>query len=686
MGRGVFCWGNFVGLIRSLFEARTHPSDDGINWGRLFGLSADAKSGVVVTEQNALSSMAVLACVRVIAESVAQLPLLTLRRREGEPGKDRAADHPLYDLLHALPNPEMTTFELRETMAAHVCTWGNAYAEIEWGGGGRVLALWPLRPDRMKVRRERGELYYYYTMPGMPVQRLPSYRIMHLRGLGSGVLGYSPVRMAMEAIGLSLATEEFGARFFSNGARPGFIVKHPGILSDTAYDRLKNSFEDAHRGLSNAHRTKILEEGMDVTTVGVPPEEAQFLETRRFQLNEVARMYRVPPHMVGDLTHATFSNIEHQSIDFVVHSLNPWLVRIEQAMMRDLLTEGERRSIVIEHLVDGLLRGDIETRYKSYATGRQWGWLSVNDIRARENMNPVEDGDEYLVPLNMAPAGELPEQEDARRMSLGSAVTEGLPVTGRSGMRGSKLPSRREDDPDGPRREGRQKLARSYVRLYEDVATRVVRREVNDLRRAVGKHLRKRSVQSFRDWLQDFYTDFPNVLEDGFASTMRTLADQVADDVIDELGEDVGSAGVDEFVESYLEKMANGHVASSRRQIEQLIDTALIDEADPASVIEQRLDEWEEKRPGKMGLQQAFEAMNALTIFFYGAAGVTLLRWAGGDCNFCKQLSGQVVGIQEYFVVAGSSLDGGDAGTMRVRNNTRHGPLHRGCDCVVVAG
>ena len=409
-------------------------------------------SGITITEQTALRSAAVYACVRVLAESVASLPLITYRRTDT--GKDRALNHALYPLLHDTPNSEMTSFEFRETMMGHVLLWGNAYAEIELNNRGDVLGLWPLRPDRMQVtRNQMGTLAYRYQMPDNSYTVFPQSMIFHLRGLSSnGIVGYSPIQMARNAIGLSLATEEFGGRFFSTGARPGAVLQHPGQLGDKAYERLKTSWAEQHQGLSNAQRMAILEEGMQIETIGVPPNDAQFLETRQFQIKEIARIFRVPLHKIGDLENATFSNIEQQETGFVVDSLRAWLVRIEQAITRDLVGPLERRSIFVEFLIEGMLRGDQASRYAAYAQGRQWGWLSVNDIRRMENMNEIEEGDVYLEPLNMKEAG----TEDPATKSQGPA------------------------EPPDPA-EPAANAARDWSIVYEDAVDRIRKRAARDI-------------------------------------------------------------------------------------------------------------------------------------------------------------------------------------------------------------
>ena len=236
-------------------------------------------------------------------------------------------------------------------------------------------------------------------------------RVWHLRGLSNdGLDGYSPISLMRQAIGLSMAAEKFGAKFFGNDARPGGILLHPGQLGDEAAKRLTETWESRHGGLSGAHRVAVLEEGLSYKEIGIPPDDAQFLETRKFQVNEIARIYRIPPHMLADLERATFSNIEHQSIDFVTHTIRPWLVRWEQSIKQNLMVPADRDRYFAEFLVDGLLRGDTKSRYEAYAIGRQNGWFSADDIREMENLNPLPDGkgEEYLIPLNMIPAGSAP--------------------------------------------------------------------------------------------------------------------------------------------------------------------------------------------------------------------------------------------------------------------------------------
>ena len=290
--------------------------------------------------------------------------------------------------------------------------WGNAYAQVIRNGKGEIIALYPLMPDRMKVDRdEHGQLYYEYTVStdDAPINgkqatvKLEPSDVLHIPGLGfDGLVGYSPIAMAKNTIGMAIACEEYGAKFFANGAQPSGVLEHPGTLKDPA--KVRESWQSTFGGSRNANKVAVLEEGMKYTPISISPEQAQFLETRKFQVNEIARIFRVPPHMVGDLEKSSFSNIEQQSLEFVKYTLDPWVCRWEQSIMRRLFTPEEKKKYYVKFNVDGLLRGDYQSRMNGYAIGRQNGWMSANDIRELENLDriPAEDGgDLYLINGNM---------------------------------------------------------------------------------------------------------------------------------------------------------------------------------------------------------------------------------------------------------------------------------------------
>ena len=430
--------------IKSLFgfgQARDKPVDKAADAGYSF-LFGRTTSGKPVNERTAMQTTAVYACVRILAEAVASLPLHVYEYQD-DGGKKLVHDHPLYYLLHDEPNPEMTSFVFRETLMSHLLIWGNAYAQIIRNGAGRVLGLYPLLPDKMEVQRDdKGNIYYVYSRNSDENPMFKEYGniklkaedVLHIPGLGfDGLIGYSPIAMAKNAVGMTLACEEYGASFFANGANPGGVLEHPGVLKDPS--KVRESWNSVYRGVSNAHKIAVLEEGMKYQQIGIPPEEAQFLETRKFQINEIARLYRIPPHMVGDLDMSSFSNIEQQSLEFVKYTLDPWVIRWEQSLQRSLLLPGEKGKYFIKLNVDGLLRGDYQSRMNGYAVGRQNGWFSANDIREMENMNPIPDeegGNLYLI------NGAMTKLADAGAFAKTDTGQQNAPAQENSGKRGKR--------------------------------------------------------------------------------------------------------------------------------------------------------------------------------------------------------------------------------------------------------
>jgi HK97 family phage portal protein len=396
-------------IFKGIFRSRNKPQNRTSGSGYSFFMGGTT-SGKAVTERSAMQMTAVYSCVRILAEAIAGLPL-HLYRYKADGGKEKAINHPLYHILHDEPNPEMSSFVFRETLMTHLLLWGNAYAQIIRNGKGEVIALYPLMPNRMEVDRDKnGKLYYTYTtqqedaptMKGSTVYLDPS-EVLHIPGLGfDGLVGYSPIAMAKNAIGMAIACEEYGAKFFANGAAPGGVLEHPGTIKDP--QRVRESWQSTFGGSGNANKIAVLEEGMKYTPIGISPEQAQFLETRKFQINEIARIFRVPPHMVGDLEKSSFSNIEQQSLEFVKYTLDPLVIRWEQTLSRTLFSEEEKKKYFFKFNLEGLLRGDYASRMSGYATARQNGWMSANDIRELENLDRIsveEGGDLYLINGNM---------------------------------------------------------------------------------------------------------------------------------------------------------------------------------------------------------------------------------------------------------------------------------------------
>ncbi len=445
---------------------------------------ASTPTGLSITPDVAMTVTAYFAAVRFHAFAVASLPKILYQRTVQ--GKRRVSEKKLYSVLHDIPNPEMSSFDLWATLDSHVMVRGNAFAEIVLDENYEVFEIWPLRPDRMElVRGENNELYYVYTLPskyGGEKKVLESWRVLHLRGLSSdGVLGISQITMMRNAVALAKATEEFGSSFFGNNAESGIVIKHPKkFLNQDAIDRFKMSWESQHMGLTNAHRISVLEEGMSVEKIGLSPEDSQFLQTREFQVYEISRMTDVPPSFIFELTKMNFSTMEQMTLDFVVHHLRPILVSYEQQLYRSVLLQVERDAgYFVENLIDGLLRGDLATRYAAYAVGKQNGWLNTNEVRRMENMNSIgPKGDQYHVPLNMSVLGE-----------------DGMPMA---------VPDANPPQPNTP--------ARSLmVPLLKDAAERIGKRELNEYTNARQKH--KNRTEKFGAWVEQFYKrDYPEFI------------------------------------------------------------------------------------------------------------------------------------------------------------------------------
>ena len=370
---------------------------------KLMGGGSQTDAGIMISEESSLTYSAVYAAVRCIAESLAMLPLQLFQKTEN--GREALTDHRLYYPISNQPNNFQTSYQFRETLTTHQCLWGNAYAYILRDRADRVSQLIPLHPSRVNAYFDSILNKVFYLIDGKQIFEQSD--MIHFPALScDGISGKSPIRLARENIGLSMATQKFGARFFGNGANPDVVMEHPGQLGDKAIEHLRYSWLNRHGGIDKSHNLAILEEGMKLNKLSIPPEESQFLQTRQFQVVEVARWFRVQPHMIADLSRSTFSNIEAQDIGFVKYTLLPWLKRWEQQLNMKLLTEDEKsKGVYWEFNLDALLRGDIQKRGEFYTKMRTIGVLNANEIRTKENMNLREDegGKSYENPNTSRP-------------------------------------------------------------------------------------------------------------------------------------------------------------------------------------------------------------------------------------------------------------------------------------------
>ena len=632
-------------------------------------------TGRYVTPDTSLQIATVTRCVHVLADNIAQLPL-KVYRRDSQGNKDEATSHPLSRLLHRRPNALMTPYTWKQVLFASVLLRGNAYQEIMWGGDGWPAELWPLLPGAMNARLEGRKPVYEYSSgieDGGRAGRINPGRIHHLRGLShDGFVGHSVVRQAMQTMGLALATEEFGARFFGHGATPGLVLQHPNTLTPEAAGRIRASWEAQHKGLEGSHRPAVLEEGMTVERIGIPPEEAQFLQTRRYQAIEICRWFGVPPHMVFDLERATFSNIEHQSIAFVQDSLMPWIVNHEEQLRIDLIErEGWESDIWAEYQVEGRLRGDTLSRYRTYQIGVMYGLASRNEVRAKENLPAYTGGDEMLMPANLTPVSRAEGRE-------GDEPEPGAGLADRS-------LERRQEDVQHLRDLWAEAQGKLEARLADVVAMETA---------AVREQLEAAAtLQLFVEWLYVYYGEqLPAAYVEALISIVRPMAVSTARLVTLGLGESWTAALRDEieaFAEEALATDAAGYAGSHRRQVEALIgdEGAAGGEAAAAAAVEERLVGWSETEAGKRARHAAFELGNAAAMAAMAGLGVALVMWAarGDACQYCRALDGEVVAVGESFVPAGGTVTGEDGEALTVNNKRGHPPLHGGCDCGVRA-
>jgi HK97 family phage portal protein len=417
-----------------------------------------------ITPEIALTVPVVLAIITIMAQDLASIPLILYARRGR--GKYRAYDNPYYKLIHDRPNPEMTSMNFRELIGGHLIGWGNFFAQQILDNAGTVSELWPLNPGKMTVERFQGERIYKYQTPEGKTRIFLREEIFHVPGFGfDGLIGYSRIALARNAIGLSISAEKFDSKLFSNGLNAGLIYEHPGELSDEAYDNLNESL-DEKSGVDKSHLPLILEEGMKIERIGISPKDAQFIESRKFQMSEINRMLGpLPPHMFGDVSGSTSwgTGIDSQEQGYINHTLRPYGVRIEQNLDQQILPQAERDAgMFFEHLFDAFLRGDIATRFEAYVKGITNGFISRNEVRARENLNPVKGGDVMLIPANMV---EVAGDNTAADTTASNALEP----------------------------------------LWRDAASRAVKRETNDLLGASNRWLMHGQKEPFDEWAAKFY-------------------------------------------------------------------------------------------------------------------------------------------------------------------------------------
>lgn len=641
-------------------------------------------SGPSVTEENALKYGVVWAAVNAISGDIGGMPF-KLYQRLPNGGREEVRSHPVWNILQVQANEQVSAGSFRESQQAQLLLGGNNYSEIEFDNAGRAVGLWPLPPKRVRIERNNaGEVVYVVTLdgPSEPVV-LSADRVLHIAGLGDGLTGFSVIRFAREAIGLGLSMEEYSARFMSNNSTPGGILSTENTLNDVAAKKLKQRWEAAQGGLENSHRVAVLEEGLKWQQMGLSAEDAQLIESREFQVRDVVRYFRIPPHKVGDLGDATFGNISEQSVEYVGDTLMPWTNRWERNVMIKLLTQKERDAgLFVKFSFQSLLRADVELRGAFYTTQFNTASITPNEIRALEERNPIEGGDTAFVQLNMVPLEDAGNMSIAERTALLLAEqgVQAIPdVETRSETRQAASPATR------------LRLRRLFSPLVSDATERVVRSEINAVRRQ--EKLLANDPDGYLNWLDDFYRNSqPEFSTRVMLPVFTAYAEAVADAAAGEVDLEAAPNDIRAFVEAYTTTFSDRYAASSRGQLNEIVEDS--GELAPEAV-ETRLAEWEvgggesAPRDEREADREVVELSEAVAKSVFVAAGILTLRWHinGDSCPYCRRLDGTVIRVSQNFIDANESFAGEDTDVKLVpKGSIGHAPAHRGCDCFVSPG
>lgn len=632
-------------------------------------LGGRTASGITINPTRAMNISAVYSAVRLASETIMSLPVHAYRKN----GKIREIiDHPVASLLNGMANPEMSGIVVREVLQGAVELRGNGFAEIVHDKNGFPVELWPIHPDKIRIQRNsRKELEYVYTPSG---DVIPAWKMLHIRGYGSdGIIGYSMITLARESLGLTAAAEEFGARFFGNGTNVGGFLKHDGRLGDTAYKRLKKEMNAKYKGLQKSHGMIILEEGMEFQKIGITPEDSQFLETRKFQVSEVARWFRLPPHLIGDLEKATFSNIEHQGLEAVQYSWIPRVTRWEHEIKAKLLFNPySDRNIYVKFSLEGLMRGDHKSRAEFYHMAIQDGWMNADEVRALEDLPPQPDGqgEIYYMPMNM-----FNKKDSVSPSGTGERATVKMI---------ERRTAEKRVDP-GKILAARRKLADRYRTKIRDAAGKILKDQGEFVRKAIDEYLEE-DEQFFRNFVLSGLDGHKRSVRGTMAPVITSLAFDLYPLAQEELGDEESIPdSYQGFVNEYLDAFTLRHLSRNKNQVRSIIDDP---EVETKEALEEMLTEWEERKPERIEKEETTRARSAFIKAAYVALGVSKLRWVtnGKSCPYCNAIDGAVVEIHKNFYNKGDELHPEEAGSRLVfQSNIGHPPAHPGCDCDVVA-
>ena len=648
---------------------RGTPRED---WDAYYGAGwPGTMAGTHIGEGNALTISGLFAALNFLSSTVASLPRAILRRLPSG-GNERAIDHPLYDRLHNKPNStNMTAWQWIYTSVMGKYLWGNWYTLISPNG-----ELTPLLPG--KTWRDPNDLDIYHTLAKDGRDNpIPQKYMLHIPHISlDGVEGKGIVHYARESLGLVKAQDKFAATFFGSGIHAGGFVEVEKPMDENVRQGLQTDFNEKYGGLGKMWKAIFMTGGAKFIESEIDAEKSQVLESRQFSIVEIARWTNLPPHILRDLARATFSNIEQQGIELVMYSLLPLTTQVEQAMNIALFTETERRQYFVKFDLKGLLRGDMAARTLFYNAMLDRGVFNADMVLELEDMNPQRDGlgQIYGWPLNFA------NKEDAISPS---PLTIEAPRFMRDITRQSlQLISRRSAAL-------RRKITIAYQKQFDAYGQRIVGEEVKRIREIITEMLSQRDSGSFLALSDKFYSEFSARIDQSAAPLLASYAEAILPIAQEEIKNETEiGPRYQQFQAQYRGSFVNRHLESSQSQLRTVVQQAQDEEQDLAGMLEQRLVEWEEKRPAKISMRESLRAENAFTRQVLVLCGITKIMSVsyGKSCPYCNDLDGKVIGIEENFLTPGDFQPEGAERPLTVTSDHSHPPYHDGCDCGIVAG
>jgi len=626
-----------------------------------------------ISADEAVQLSTVYRCISLLAENTASMPLPIYE--DTAQGRVKVRDAQAYRILNLEPNPLSTPFDFREAMMWQACLYGSAYAEKVRNSAGETVELWLIPSKRVKPILGNGTITYEVNMPDGKTVIYPQDKMFRINWTtDNGLTGLRPLALFRKVFELAVNTDHYANSYFKNGGAPSGVVTH-NIDDTNQQKQMKADFKKAYTGKNGAHRVIFLQEGMTYTAISSPPNQSQMVESRKFNVIEICRLYNVQPHKVFEMENTIKSNIEQSSRDFIDTTLLPWAVRWQQSVYRDLFTKDQKRRYYAEMTFEALLRGDVQTRYAAYAVGRQWGWLSANDVRTRENMALIEGGDLYLTPMNMLDSSDISGEQQTQPVESKSLTRHDVPkVETRADTKAQQIKCAK----------ARAKLASRHRPVFENAGAKISKRQANEVRKASRKYLGNGQTQQFLEWLTDYFETAKSWISRDIKAEALTLANAISDLAVSQVdGEELKEEDIQKIIDNYSDNFSQRNANSKAAQLKKIVDDN-IQEENLKELIDERANEWEEKDPNKISKNETvfIASMIAREVFRYnGYQKLVFINTSGKSCPFCSQLDGKVVGINEPIIPKGESILADDGSNMRVYGTKMHTPIHQGCQC-----